>query len=248
AAAAPYLMQATAHDAQNLPLRLALAHSCLWAKQYQCVLNTYHEILALNAESAEADMLAGEALDEMKDTTGAIQQFRAAVKANPREPDAHYGLGYLLWIQKQYAEAASEFQTELANNPNHVQAMLYLADTEIQIRQIENAGPLLEKVIKLNPKLALGHLDLGIVLDQTGNKQDALREMKEAARLDPDNVNVHWRLGRLYRSMGKIDEAKAEFGKASSINKATDNALVDKISNGHNGPPPAHQPAAEPEK
>jgi tetratricopeptide (TPR) repeat protein len=247
-AAAPYLKQAAAHDAQNLPLRLALAHSCLWAKQYQCVLDTYHEILMLNAESAEADMLAGEALDEMKDTPGAIQQFRAAVKANPREPDAHYGLGYLLWIQKQYAEAASEFQAELDNNPNHVQAMLYLADTEIQIRQIENAGPLLEKVVKLNPKLALGHLDLGIVLDQNGHKQDALREMKEAARLDPDNVNVHWRLGRLYRSMGKIDEAKAEFGKASSINKATDSALVDKINNGHNGPPPALQPAAEPEK
>jgi tetratricopeptide (TPR) repeat protein len=126
--------------------------------------------------------------------------------------------------------------------------MLYLADTEIQIRQIENAGPLLEKVVKLNPKLALGHLDLGIVLDQNGRKQDALREMKEAARLDPDNVNVHWRLGRLYRSMGKIDEAKAEFSKASSINKATDSALVDKINNGHNGPPSAQQPASNPEK
>jgi tetratricopeptide (TPR) repeat protein len=246
--AAPYLKQAAAHDAQNLPLRLALAHSCLWAKQYQCVLDTYHEILMLNAESAEADMLAGEAMDEMKDTPGAIQQFRAAVKANPREPDAHYGLGYLLWIQKQYQEAASEFQAELDNNPDHVQAMLYLADTEIQIRQIENAGPLLEKVVKLNPKLALGHLDLGIVLDQNGRKQDALREMKEAARLDPDNVNVHWRLGRLYRSMGKIDEAKAEFSKASSINKATDSALVDKINNGHNGPPSAQQPASNPEK
>jgi tetratricopeptide (TPR) repeat protein len=245
-AAAPYLKQAAAHDAQNLPLRLALAHSCLWAKQYQCVLDTYHEILTLNAESAEADMLAGEALDEMKDTTGAIQQFRAAVKANPQEPDAHYGLGYLLWIQKQYAEAVSEFHAELANNPNHVGAMLYLADTDIQISQIENAGPLLEKVVKLNPALALGHLDLGIVLAQAGRKQDAVREMKEAARLDPDDVNVHWRLGRLYRSMGKKDEAKAEFDKASSINKAADNALVDKINSAHPGPAQARHPAAVP--
>jgi tetratricopeptide (TPR) repeat protein len=246
AAATPYLKQAAAHDAQNLPLRLTLAHSCLWAKQYQCVLDTYHEILTLNAESAEADMLAGEALDEMKDTTGAIQQFRAAVKANPKEPDAHYGLGYLLWIQKQYAEAASEFQAELANNPNHVLAMLYLADTEIQIRQIKNAGPLLERVVKLNPELALGHLDLGIVFADAGRHEDALREMKEAARLDPDNVNVHWRLGRLYHAMGKTDESKAEFDKASSLNKATDSSLVDKISNAHNGPPPAQKPAAAP--
>jgi tetratricopeptide (TPR) repeat protein len=247
-AAAPYLKQAAARDAQNLPLRLALAHSCLWAKQYQCVLDTYHEILTLNADSAEAAMLAGEALDEMKDTPGAIQQFRAAVKANPKEPDAHYGLGYLLWIQKQYPEAMSEFQAELANNPNHVLAMLYLADTEIQISQIENAGPLLEKVVKLNPALALGHLDLGIVLAQAGRKQDAVREMKEAARLDPDDVNVHWRLGRLYRSMDKKDEAKVEFDKASSITKAADTALVNKINVDHAKSRPAQQPAAEPEK
>lgn len=247
-AAAPYLKQAAARDAQNLPLRLALAHSCLWAKQYQCVLDTYHEILTLNADSAEAAMLAGEALDEMKDTPGAIQQFRAAVKANPKEPDAHYGLGYLLWIQKQYPEAMSEFQAELANNPNHVLAMLYLADTDIQISQIENAGPLLEKVVKLNPALALGHLDLGIVLAQAGRKQDAVREMKEAARLDPDDVNVHWRLGRLYRSMDKKDEAKVEFDKASSITKAADTALVNKINVDHAKSRPAQQPAAEPEK
>ena len=41
----------------------------------------------MNAESAEADMLAGEALDEMNDHAGATQQFRAAVKANPQEPN-----------------------------------------------------------------------------------------------------------------------------------------------------------------
>jgi tetratricopeptide (TPR) repeat protein len=34
ALAAPYLKQAAAGDPRNLPLRLALAHSCLWSKQY----------------------------------------------------------------------------------------------------------------------------------------------------------------------------------------------------------------------
>jgi Flp pilus assembly protein TadD len=44
----------------------------------------YKEILALNADSAEADMLAGEALDEKGDDAGAIEQFRAAAKADPK--------------------------------------------------------------------------------------------------------------------------------------------------------------------
>jgi tetratricopeptide (TPR) repeat protein len=248
AAAAPYLKQAADNDAQNLPLRLALAHSCLWAKQYQCVLDTYHEILNVNAESAEADMLAGEALDEKKDTTGAIQQFRAAVKANPKEPDAHYGLGYLLWIQKQYPEAASEFQAELDNNPNHVQALTYLGDTQMHLKHPDLARPLLENALRLDAGQALAHLDLGILLADAGSQEDALREMRAAAKLDPEDVNVHWRLGRLYRTMGRNDEAKAEFDKASSINKATDAALVDKINNGHNGQTATHHQVAAPEE
>jgi tetratricopeptide (TPR) repeat protein len=143
ATAVPYLREAIAQSPQDLPYRLVLAHSCLWSKQYKCVLDVYHEILTLNAESAEADMLAGEALDEMQDKAGATQQFRAAVKVNPREPNAHFGLGYLLWAQNQHEEAAQEFQAELANFPNNAEAMVFLADCDIQMNQPESALPLL---------------------------------------------------------------------------------------------------------
>jgi tetratricopeptide (TPR) repeat protein len=245
--AAPYLKNAAAADAQNLQLRLALAHSCLWSKQYQCVLDVYHEILTLNAESAEADMLAGEAQDELKDHAGAIEQFRAAVKADPKEPDVHFGLGYLLWGQRLYPEAASEFQAELANNPKHVQALIYLGDAQMQMSHPEAAEPLLENAVHIDPGRELPHLDLGILFADAGRKAEALREMKEAARLAPDDVTVHWRLARLYRTMGKKDEAKAEFEKASSITKAADTALIDKMNGAREKPAPRQEPVAAPE-
>jgi tetratricopeptide (TPR) repeat protein len=244
AEAASYLKQAAASDPQNLGLRMSLAHSCMWSKQYQCVLDAYREILLLNAESAEADMLAGEALDELKDHRGAIKQFRAAVQSNSREPDVHFGLGYLLWTQRQYPEAVSEFQAELANNPDHVQAMIYMADAQMQMSHPEVAQPLLENAVRLDAGRELAHLDLGILYAEAGRKDDALREMKEAARLAPDDVNVHWRLGRLYRSMGRKDEAKAELGKASSITKAVDNALIEKMDGAH--AKPAEKPSGAP--
>jgi tetratricopeptide (TPR) repeat protein len=71
--AVPYLKKATALGSQNLPFRIVLAHSCLGSKQDQCVLVVYREILTLNAESAEADLLAGAALDQMKEHFGATQ-------------------------------------------------------------------------------------------------------------------------------------------------------------------------------
>jgi hypothetical protein len=47
--------------------------------------------------------------------------------------------------------------------------------------------------------------------------------------------------------MGKKDEAKAEFDKASSITKAVDTALIDKMKPADAGDGPNRKPAAEPE-
>jgi len=232
-AAAGYLKQAADRDPNNLSLLLALAHSYLWSNQAKNVLDVYRQILAINPDSAAADMLAGEALDQMKDNAGATRMFRDAVKANPKEPGVHFGLGYLLWTQKQYPEAIAEFQAELANDPNHAQSMLYLADADIQMNQLAAAQPLLERAEKLDPSLPLSYLDLGIVYSEAGRNQDALRQLNKAEQLTPDDVNVHWRLARLYRAAGKKEEAKAEFDKASKLNRQADEDLYKKIANGN---------------
>jgi tetratricopeptide (TPR) repeat protein len=243
AAAIPLLKQATIDDPQNLPFRLILAHSCLAAKQYQCVLDVYHEILNLNAESAEADILAGEALDEMQDHAGATQQFRAAVKANPKEPNVHFGLGYLLWTQAQYEEARKEFQAELANVPDHADALVHLADCNLKMGHADLALPLLRKAIRLQPDLEMAHLDLGIVYSDTGQQADALRELKLAIRIKPDNVNAHWRLAQLYRSMGRKEEANEEFDKTKTLTKAADESVSSKLNSAQRGPSSTGIPA-----
>lgn len=245
AAAIAPLKKATAADPQNLPFRLALAHSCLWSKQYKCVLDVYHEILLLNAESAEADMLAGEAMDEMKDNAGATHQFRAAVKADPREPNVHFGLGYLLWGLMQYEEAAQEFQAELANNPEHAQALVFMADTQMRLNHPEQAPPLLEKALRIDPGIELAHLDLGILYGDAGRKDDALRELKTAAKLSPEDQNVHFRLGRFYQAEGRKDEAKVEFDKTRSLQKAADETVFRKLHEAQaKGKPADEAPAA----
>jgi tetratricopeptide (TPR) repeat protein len=228
--ASPLLKRASDSDPANLTLLLTLAHSCLLSHQYPCVLEAYHRLVALNAESAEADMLVGEALDEMKDHEGAVRELRAAVAANPKEPNVHFGLGYLLWTKGHDPEAAQEFEAEIANDPHHVQAMLYLADTKIRMNKMDDARPLLEQIQKTDPDIAMQHLDLGIVYADEGRKQDARTEFETAIRIAPSNVNAHYRLARLYRSMGMTAESKVEFDKANSLNKAEDERLLKVMS------------------
>lgn len=245
--AATYLKEASLEEPNNLELLLALEHSYLWSHQVKYVLDVYHQILSLNPDSAQADMIAGEALDEMKDNAGATEMFRAAVKADPKQPNVHFGLGYLLWTQKQYPEASQEFQAEIANDPKHVQSLIYLADSDIQMNQISAAEPLLQQALKLDPTFALGHLDMGIVASESGRNEEALREFLLAEKKMPDDVNVHWRLARLYRAMGRKEEAKLEFDKASTLNKKSDDDLFNKIQEGSKRLAPGAQPAPAPQ-
>jgi len=61
-------------------------------------------------------------------------------------------------------------------------------------------------------------------------KDEALREFQTAAKLAPGDVNAHWRLGRLYRTMGKTAEAKVEFDKAKTLNRNEDERLLKVMS------------------
>lgn len=229
AAAVPYLRKVTAADPQNLPYRFMLAQSCMWSKQYQCVLDVYKEMLNLNAESAEADMLAGEALDQMQNHQGALDEFRAAVKANPKAPNAHFGLGYLLWTQDQFEEAAKEFQAELENLPENAQALAYLADADIHLGKQEEALPLAEKAIQIDPSIAKAHVDLGVLYADRGRQIDAAGEFKAAIKLSPNDQDPHWRLARLYQAMGKQEEAKAEFEKTKTLHQAEQESIFSKL-------------------
>ena len=246
-AAIPYLKQAAVTDQQNLPLRLALAHCYIWTRQWDDAMRVYREILTINPDSAEADMIAGEALDGEGDGEGAEQQFRAAVKANPKEPNAHFVLGYLLWSRKQFDEAIAEFHAELANDPQNNQAMLYLGDVYVRLGQFATAKEILTEAAKYPTSDPLMHLDLGIVYMETDDENDAVQELRKAIEVEPDNVNAHFRLAKLYHSMGKKDESKAEFALAKTLTTKMNQDLMKKIETA-NAPRAANAAPAQPPK
>ncbi len=213
--AIPYLQRAAKSDPQNVPLRMTLARSCLFSKQYQCVIDAHKEIVSLHSETAESAMLAGEALDELRDTSGAIEEFRAATRVNPKEPNAHFGLGYLLWTQEQWKDAENEFQTELNNDPQHLMARVYLADAWVQQNEFDRALPVLKDLSTSNPSEWLPHRDLGTLYANSGRPEDAIRELKAALQLNAKDAETHRQIALLYQSIGRKNEAKEEFDKAT---------------------------------
>ena len=237
AEAVPLLQAAVTANPENLQLRTTLAQSCLWSAHYDCTLEQYKRIIALSPESAQADMLAGEAFDGLGDAQGAIKQFEAAAAASPQEPNVHFGLGYLLFKQHQYEAAKTEFGEELKNDPNHAQALAYLGDTLIKLNQDSDALPLVEKAAKLPNPSRVAFVDLGILYTAQKRNAEAVAALQRAIALDPAQVDAHWRLARLYQSMGMKEEAKIEFDKARTMNEESDQALFKKLGKGRTSQP-----------
>jgi tetratricopeptide (TPR) repeat protein len=174
-------------------------------------------------------MLMGEALDGLSRTPEAIREFEMAAKTSPNEPNVHFGLGYLYWKSHRFDEAQQEFQAELKNDPQHAQAWAYLGDIDMK-HDPEAALPLLRKSIELKPDLRIAYVDLGALLAEQKKYSEAISAFQRAIMLDPDEPDAHFRLGRVYRAMGKIAESEKEFGEVKKIHQHSEDDLARKMS------------------
>src|SRR5947209_18747825 len=76
AEASSYLELVAKADPSNVQLQQMLAQSCLCAKSYSCALDLFRQIGEQNPESAPAHVRTGEALDGLRKTTEAIEEFQ----------------------------------------------------------------------------------------------------------------------------------------------------------------------------
>ena len=237
AEAAKYLELPARSDPQNIELHRVLAQSCLSAKQYDCALAQFRQILEQNPDSAAAHMLSGEALDGLGRTVEAIPEFEAAAKAAPREPNVHFGLGYLYWKQHKYDEAKAAFETELSIDPAHAQALAYLGDIDLKRNDPEKAIPQLNRAVHLRGDIRIAYLDLGIIYSQQKKYPEALAALQHAEKLDPAQPDAHYRLARLYRDMGHAETSQKEFAKFKALQEKAEDVGT-KMSD----PPPPSPP------
>ncbi len=61
-----------------------------------------------------------------------------------------------------------------------------------------------------------------------------LRELREAARLDPSRADAHYRLAQVYQSMGRAADAKTEREVVMRLHEKRNDDLLQQIS----GKPP----------
>jgi Tfp pilus assembly protein PilF len=86
--------------------------------------------------------------------------------------------------------------------------------------------------------IQIAYIDLGVVLTEKHQHEDAVAALQRAVELDPSQPDAHYRLARVYKAMGKISESQKEYAKVQELHQESDDSLASKIAT---PPPPLPQ-------
>ncbi len=129
----------------------------------------------------------------------------------------------LRWITEDYnkiVKLSEEERTKLSD------LLTDAGEEMIRLKEFDIAIKILEKAKTINPKNFRAWMDIGKDLLQRNRQVPyALVCLREAAKLEPENVDAHLLLGDAYRVQGQLDKALAAYQMALKVDPDNEDAL-----------------------
>ncbi len=135
--------------------------------------------------------------------TKAIEEYRAAIDADPTSAYLTSGLAELYAKTGRIRDAVVEAQDIIKKNPNNLEARRLLGRIYLRSLGDMQAGSGSESVLKL-----------------------AIEQYEQIIRLQPDSMDDHLLLGRLYRLNNDLQKAENEFKTAVKLQPDSEEAVT----------------------
>lgn len=123
------------------------------------------------------------------DLVGAESNLVRVTQAEPRWPWPHAALGTVYYGRAKFTESIDMYRRALAIDPGYAAAQAGLGLARWTKGEKEGIKDI-ERAVQIDPKSAVPHLNLGIVLGQSKNKRDLVRaeeELKKAIQMNGNN-------------------------------------------------------------
>ena len=149
----------------------------------------------------------------------AIELTQKAIALDDNIPGAHAFLSYLYCFKREYDKAIAEGERAVALGPSTWLPHNLYALALVYAGQPEQAIPLIQKAIRLNPfGPSFLYTTFGTALRNTGRFEEAVSAFKKAIQISPDNIFAHLGLTQAYIYLGREQEARAEATEVLRIN------------------------------
>ncbi len=154
-----------------------------------------------------AQALAGVSLEnaapeERAALARATGEYISGQQFNADRPDAHANLGMFYGLSGQHEQSEVELRKALAIDPSFMPASINLADLYRAGGDEAQAEAVLRSALKANGKAPSLHYALGLALARQRRTREALGELRQAARLGPDQPRYAYVYGVALHSTG----------------------------------------------
>lgn len=154
---------------------------------------------------------------DQKQYPRALWMVELALKKAPNVGLMTYQRARVLLAMGRLASAAKAFHTSVDEQPNLVDARLYLAQLNVRDGNFSGAESQLEKVVSYEPNDHAAWANLGEVYISLHNSSDAIEAYQHAVNLSPDNVQYRLRLAHLYENAKNLKAALAAYEKVKEL-------------------------------
>ena len=171
----------------------------------------YPKPYAFLATTHMLDMWLGSSKSPGESLAQAIELAEKAIALDDSYATAHGLLGNLYIMTRQYDKGIAECERGVALYPNSAGALGWLGRSLYWADRPEEAIPVLEKAIRLNPIPPGWYLySLAMAFRDMGRYEEAISACKKVLHREPKNVIVRLVLAATYSLSDREEEARAE--------------------------------------
>ncbi|HEX5044679.1 MAG TPA: tetratricopeptide repeat protein [Candidatus Polarisedimenticolaceae bacterium] len=167
---------------------------------------------------------AFDVLDETEESRAAIRATVAFLRAQlepapaPQRP-VHAGRAAAAHVMAgEWAEAEAAYARFVERDPTDVDALLYMASAQIELKKTAEAAANLRKVTAVDPSNAEAWSMLGRTEAEAKNAAAAVEALNRAIALRPDDGEAHHQLGKVRLAQQDATGAVAELERAVELN------------------------------
>ena len=128
---------------------------------------------------------------------------------------------YLKGNEQDYRKAVASFERALAADPAYSQAAFFLGRTYSALFDYDNAGRFYKQAIQLDPDYLEAHSNYGGILLDTGDVDEAVRQLNTVLQREPANPVALTLLAQAYRFKALYPQSIDASRKAIQVNPKT---------------------------
>jgi tetratricopeptide (TPR) repeat protein len=144
----------------------------------------------------------------------AITAYREAVRRDPGNAVAQYGLGVAYSRTGADDQAIAAYREAIRLQPDNVDAYYGLGVVSERKGHDDAAIAAFREVIRRRPEDAMARYGLGAASARQGHDEQAISAYREAIRLKPSLTDAHYQLGTIYARLRQDEQAITAFREA----------------------------------